>query len=99
MGARYATEQEFGGRKARVGDTVIICCPRHDICCPRHDEKPGTCLRAGMVVAVSSTNDRPWIVDVMHVANGPTLMMDFHETFTEGQIESMPVDAWTWPLQ
>jgi hypothetical protein len=91
MGARYATVQKFGDRKATVGAVVVMCCPRHD-------DKPGTCLRAGMVVAVSSTKDLPWILDVKHPEHGPTTELRFIPTSNETQMENLPLDAWTWPL-
>lgn len=89
MGATYATRQRFGGRRAKVTDLVVLCCPRHD-------GKPGTCLRARMVVAISSTTDSPWISDVKHPEQ-PAKDRIFYDARTQAEIETMPVGTWTWP--
>lgn len=88
--SKYATTQTFGGHLAAVGMTVVLSQPRHD-------KKPGTCLRAGMIVAVSSTTDTPWVMDLKH----PELCskdVRFVSTNTEAQINDMPPHTWTWPL-
>jgi hypothetical protein len=52
--SKVVTEQSFGGRRAVVGDSVVIAAPRHD-------GEEGVCLCAGVVHAVSETGDVPWI--------------------------------------
>ncbi len=91
--SKYPTTRRFPeeiGTRARVTDLVVICCPRHD-------GKPGTCLRAGLVVAVSSSADVPWILDVKHPELSKT--RPFCATATPEDVETMPIGSWTWPLR
>lgn len=91
----FATKQRFGGRRATVGARVLLACPRHD-------SKPGICLVAGLVIAVSASQDRPYI---LNHRNGQTdweapAWEFFNVVINEASglvlLEKMPVGSWTW---
>lgn len=97
--ARYATERSFGGQRASVGRIVLLACASHD------DPKK-TCLRAGIIIAISSKHDRPYIHDLKtgeadFLWEVPWKYYD-PESRTEEtrltEIETcMPIGSWTWP--
>lgn len=94
--SKYATEQKFGGQRASVGRVVVLATDRHD-------DKSGMCLRAGVILAISSSKDIPYIAahaslktTVGHILPGDH-EWKFVETRTETEVEAMPIGSWTWP--
>lgn len=86
-----ATKRAFGGRRACVGDTVVLAASKHD-------GSPGTCLRAGLVVAVASKDDRPYLFDIRAgTVDWDTPAWAFFIATTEAEVEAMPLGSWTWP--
>jgi len=88
---RYATKQTFGGRRACVGDRVLIGAPR------LYGE-PGVALRAGVVQEVSAKKDVPWILDLGRPGSSSSAEYSFVETKTEEDVEALKLNQWTWPL-
>lgn len=91
--SKYATEQKFGGQRASVGRAIVLATRKHD-------GKEGTCLRAGTIRAVSSSQDLPYIVvdgEPGDLVNKDDLGWKFVETRTESEVEAMPFGSWTWP--
>jgi len=105
--SKYATKKTFAGRKARVGDVVVLAARKpgeNSSCftcqcgtpCWKHDTM---CLRAGVVGAISSSQDLPYLRDLKagEVDKDPK-EWTFVETFSEEGIEEMEIGQWTWPL-
>lgn len=53
----YETKRLYGDFRPAVGDRVLVSAPRHD-------GKPGNCIHAGVVVAISASKDRPFVQDL-----------------------------------
>jgi hypothetical protein len=53
----YMTKRMFGGQRAHVTGLVLLAMPKHD-------DSAVVCLRAGIIVAISSRHDRPYIQDL-----------------------------------
>lgn len=87
----YATQQKFGGQRASVGRIVLLAAPKHD-------DPSKVCLRAGIVVAVSAGQDRPYIQDAKTgVVDWGEPMWHFRATTSPEEAEALPLGAWTWP--
>jgi hypothetical protein len=98
--SKYVTKQYFGGQRASVGRVVVLATDKHD-------GKPGICLRAGVIRAISSSKDMPYIAahdslnlptTVDHVSPGDH-EWKFVETRTEAEVEAMLIGSWTWPVR
>lgn len=97
--SKYVTDQKFAGQRASVGRVVILAAKKHD-------GSKGVCLRAGMIIAISSKGDRPYIHDI---AAGTCDWKEPAWTFFDlasqpgipispiAEAESMPIGSWTWP--
>lgn len=55
--SKYMTDQKFAWQRASVGRVVLLAAKKHD-------GSDGVCLRAGMIIAISSKDDRPYIHDI-----------------------------------
>jgi len=93
--ATYATTKKFGkgnrAKQARVTDSVVVAMPRHD------GEK-GVCLRAAVVAAVSSSEDRPYVLPVGESSEEMTPeMFNFVDTENAADLADLPPWSWTWP--
>jgi hypothetical protein len=93
--ASYATVRKFGranrARVARVTDIVLVAMPRHD-------DKPGICLRAAVIAAVSSSADKPHVLPIGESAEHMSPdMFTFVDTESRQDAEEMPEWSWTWP--
>lgn len=93
--SKYATEQRFGGQRARVGRAVVIAVKRHD-------GREGVCLRAGIIFAISSTHDAPYIQNIRAAAVewsglGGVIELKYFDAKTEEDLAKMPIGSWCWP--
>lgn len=93
--SKYATDQKFAGQRASVGRVVLLAAKKHD-------GSEGVCLRAGMIIAISSKDDRPYIHDV---AAGTCdwkepawTFFNVHQSASDEEtLALMPIGSWTWP--
>ncbi len=92
--SKYVTTQMFGDRRASVRMAVVVCVAKHN-------DGLGTCLKAGIIVAISSDRDIPYIriFQVDDSASYAITSLEFVETNTVGDIERLPVGTWTWPME
>jgi hypothetical protein len=95
--ASYATVRKFGranrARVARVTDAALVAMPRHD-------DKPGICLRAAVIAAISSSEDKPYVLPMGESVDNMTCFfreLTFVDTETTQDAEEMPEWSWTWP--
>jgi hypothetical protein len=103
--SKYSTQRTFDGRKARIGDIVVLACPKYDLReYPYNQPEQKMCLRAGIVSAISSsrdTRDIPYLRDLRSGSGtqdaDPGWWM-FVSTKTEEDIEKLEIGQWTWPL-
>jgi len=99
--SKYATQKTYDGRRARIGDMVILACPKYDMREINYHPAPEQkmCLRAGVVGAISSSRDIPYLRDLR--AGSPDADPEwwvFVATRTEEDIEKLEISQWTWPL-
>lgn len=87
----YETKQKFGRRRARVTDAVVLAADAHD-------DPMKVCIRAGEVVAISSSTDYPYFIDKGRPERGLSQKWIFKPTRTKEEIEALPMGTWTWPL-
>ena len=95
----YATKRTFGGRRARVGDVVVLACPRYDMrqFWPSNAPDQEMVLRSGVVSTIAA-DDLPCLEENDGQVADPT-WWSFVETTTEEEIEAMEISQWTWPLE
>jgi hypothetical protein len=106
--SKYLTKRDFAGRRARVGDIVVLAARKPgDVrgcftcdCgtpCWIHDT---SCLRAGIVGAISSSQDLPYLRDLKagEVDKNPN-EWEFVRTSSVDEIEALEIGQWTWPLK
>jgi len=106
--SKYQTKQMFDGRRARVGDVVVLAaitnkgnwysCPACCACqpCAEHNRM---CLRAGIVGAISSSKDLPHLRDLKSgEADKDPKEWTFVATKTVEKIEALEIGQWTWPI-
>jgi hypothetical protein len=94
--SKYATQKTFDGRKARIGDTVVLACPKQVVGMFTH-----VVLRAGIVGAISSSRDIPYLRDLRSDSGIQDVDPErwvFVPTKTEEDIEKLEIGQWTWPL-
>ncbi len=95
--ASYSTIQMFAGRRARVGDIVILAGRSHD-----GGDK--MCLRAGVVVAICSSQDRPFLLDLRNnsvdwVDPAWKFVATPSDRSIQLEMEALPIGSWTWPVK
>lgn len=95
--SKYATTQKFANQRASVGRIVVLAAPSHD-------DRTKICLRAGIIVAISSRTDRPYIKDLGDSGTTSQEWVHYDAQDADGchsveeAMESMPMGCWSWPL-
>lgn len=89
--SKFATKQKFGGQVASVCRMVLLAAPSHK-------DPTKMCLRAGVVLAISSSQDTIYIKDLgSDDATMTSVEWTFVSTGCPADAEAMPIGSWTWP--
>jgi hypothetical protein len=83
----YRTKASFAGRRAKIGDVVVL----------NMNTKIG--IQVGLIQTIGDNDGISFSIWDATVAGGPMRGPGFVETSTDAEIEALPPFSWTWPLE